>query len=784
MIESTVLFQEAIERDSRSFRARFLIGSQVVEGDVRSVTVHKGSTGESEFNPGAVFCSYIEAVVDNCSEALEGRELQLQIGIMTNTDLENPVYEYLRIGMFRVRKPSTSRHRTTFTAHGRIASSMNGLFTPPQTMTLAAVASAITSQTGVLVQFASGIDTSLPIRGSLEDMTCREALSVIASVVGGYATETAAGDVIIRPFETTVTAEYTQDVMTELPTFADYDTEITGVEVIVLEPGYDEDGEETEGISYTYGDPVNVEISNPYMTEQAFAAFRSSIVGLTYRSGHVPLALGDPRIEPWDTVQVTTVDEDIFVVPCMEIAIIYDGGLQTTVDAPGLQDETQVEGSLAKAVRTAAAAGAAAANARRAAEQAEADADTAASAATAAQNSASAAQASASSAASSAAAAQSSARSAASSAEQARQDASSAASSATQANVHANSALTQLSVVEDVLDVLGWISKHATYKASTDPEVEPGKYYFIRSGSGTSADPYTYSVVSTPTGSPAANSYYELDRIDEAVSNYVSTHLALDNAGLWVIKDSHGYKILLANDGLKVYDAAGNLVSTFGENITLSSLRSQYIGGENAYIVFNAQDGSINIGGSRVTIGGSKTLTQMLDDIAAAVTNVEVQYAAGTSPTEAPESGWSASTPIWQEGQYIWQRTATTKNGTTAYSNTACIQGAAGSDGQDGEDATLLKIDSSRGVLFKSNNFSTVLTVTIYKGGKRITNASAMHAEYGAGAYLQWYWRKFDDSDWRTMLVSDSHITDDGFTLTITPDDVDEKIVFKCDLIV
>ena len=102
--------------------------------------------------------------------------------------------------------------------------------------------------------------------------------------------------------------------------------------------------------------------------------------------------------------------------------------------------------------------------------------------------------------------------------------------------------------------------------------------------------------------------------------------------------------------------------------------------------------------------------------------------------------------------------------------------------GDAGEDATILRIDSSRGVLFKNNYFSTVLTVTIQRGPLTITNASAMHAEYGAGAYLQWYWRKFDDEDWKIMLVTDSHITNDGFTLTVTPNDVDEKIVFKCEL--
>lgn len=99
-----------------------------------------------------------------------------------------------------------------------------------------------------------------------------------------------------------------------------------------------------------------------------------------------------------------------------------------------------------------------------------------------------------------------------------------------------------------------------------------------------------------------------------------------------------------------------------------------------------------------------------------------------------------------------------------------------------GEDATVLRIDSSRGVLFKNNVFATVLTVTITKGALIISDVSAMKAEYGSGAFLQWYWRKSDDDDWKVMLVTDSHITNGGFRLDITPDDVDEKIVFKCEL--
>jgi hypothetical protein len=392
--------------------------------------------------------------------------------------------------------------------------------------------------------------------------------------------------------------------MTEVPTFADYDTEITGVEVIVVEPGYDEEGEETEGISYTYGDPVNVEISNPYMTEQAFTAFRSSIVGLTYRSGHVPLALGDPRIEPWDTVQVTTVDGDVFVVPCMEIAIVYDGGVQTTVDAPGLEDETQVEGSVAKAVRTAAAAGSAAANARRAAEQAEADAQAASTAADQATQAA--------------ATAQESADSAIESAQEALESAGSASASASQAlisagfaNEAANSSLLQLSNVENVIGIVNWITDHGSYVRTEDTTVQDRKIYYI-------LEDGVYTEVTDPNDDDI-DDYYELV-IDESLVNYVASHLVLTDEGLFVLNNGTAYKLLLSATGAQIQDENGIPAVTYGATGTeFSQFKPFYIGNDDAYILFTpateSTDASITIGGTNVNLGGGQTLAQLLQQI-------------------------------------------------------------------------------------------------------------------------------------------------------------------------
>ena len=98
-------------------------------------------------------------------------------------------------------------------------------------------------------------------------------------------------------------------------------------------------------------------------------------------------------------------------------------------------------------------------------------------------------------------------------------------------------------------------------------------------------------------------------------------------------------------------------------------------------------------------------------------------------------------------------------------------------------DAVILRVDSTRGIVFKNNWYDTQLRVTIIKGAKIITNLQALQEEFGPGACLRWFFRKQADQEWSQMSASDSHITEGGFAMNVTPDDVDEQITFQCDLI-
>lgn len=145
-------------------------------------------------------------------------------------------------------------------------------------------------------------------------------------------------------------------------------------------------------------------------------------------------------------------------------------------------------------------------------------------------------------------------------AEQAVEDAKDAADAADSARGSASLALNQLDIIENVVGVLDLLSKNGTYQRTKDTTVMDGKWYFTQTGT-----PPTYQVVSNPTGDPSAQGWYELTGIHQAVQNYVSSHLVLDNNGLWLQTDTSNAKLFLSStEGVVLYGAGGTPVAKYG----------------------------------------------------------------------------------------------------------------------------------------------------------------------------------------------------------------------------
>ena len=100
------------------------------------------------------------------------------------------------------------------------------------------------------------------------------------------------------------------------------------------------------------------------------------------------------------------------------------------------------------------------------------------------------------------------------------------------------------------------------------------------------------------------------------------------------------------------------------------------------------------------------------------------------------------------------------------------------------EITTLLRIESSRGTVFKNDQVSTVLSAVIYHGTQRITDYETMKSVFGSGAYLQWKWQRLGEESYGIISASDTRFSDNGFKFTLNPEDVDTKVTFMCELIV
>ena len=159
------------------------------------------------------------------------------------------------------------------------------------------------------------------------------------------------------------------------------------------------------------------------------------------------------------------------------------------------------------------------------------------------------------------------------------------------------------------------------------------------------------------------------------------------------------------------------------------------------------------------------------------------EYAVSDRTTDSPQTDeWSRESPAWEEGKFIWRRFIYVYGDGHAEIGTPAL--STGGSGKDGEDAVTLRIESSRGTVFKNDKVSTVLSVVIYQGSKRITDSIALKSTFGGSAYLQWKWMRLDDESFGIISSGDPRFSDNGFRFTLSPDDVDTKVTFMCELIV
>ena len=106
-----------------------------------------------------------------------------------------------------------------------------------------------------------------------------------------------------------------------------------------------------------------------------------------------------------------------------------------------------------------------------------------------------------------------------------------------------------------------------------------------------------------------------------------------------------------------------------------------------------------------------------------------------------------------------------------------------GNEGEKGDDAVILYIDSSNGTTFKNTGVATILTVSIFVGGECIDTSAKMHARFGNQAYIEWQFKRQGETDFYPIPRDDKRLSDEGFIFTLNPQDVDIRTTINCNLI-
>lgn len=164
------------------------------------------------------------------------------------------------------------------------------------------------------------------------------------------------------------------------------------------------------------------------------------------------------------------------------------------------------------------------------------------------------------------------------SAMKAEKSANDAEEEAQRANTAANLAMSDLSLVERVVDVVNWIAQHGEYQHVDENETSPieGKRYFTRTGT----DPdYVYAMVVSVAedDNPYANDWYEVKSLDEAITNFIDTHLVLLNDRMVLQNDVNNRMEFIPGTGVLDIWTGGRKVASYGSETVIGNPESIHI---------------------------------------------------------------------------------------------------------------------------------------------------------------------------------------------------------------
>ena len=298
-------FLSAVNGAEPVYCCKLDFGNNVTVNDLFSVSYSGGSCSESIVPGGTVIANAKVELSALPATVRKGSTCTLYFGVNG---------EYAAQGVLTVKKIEKSGERLSVTLEDNMAKTEKGYFSslsyPSTTLKML---SEIATKCGVAFN-TSGL-TAVTIKDMPEGYTCREIIGYIAGLYGKFAVCDRTGKIAFKWFETT--AVQLSDFCYDTPTVATDD--ITVGRVVCGD--------------FTAGTGTAITYDCLFMTQNQLNTVQKSLNGFKYRTGEIPLRLGNMLIDAWDMLSITYGGETV-KIPAATISVAYNGGLSMTIEAP------------------------------------------------------------------------------------------------------------------------------------------------------------------------------------------------------------------------------------------------------------------------------------------------------------------------------------------------------------------------------------------------------------------------------------------------------------------
>ncbi len=301
-------FLSAINGAEPVYCCKLDFGNNVTVNDLFSVSYSGGSCSESIVPGGTVIANAKVELSALPASVRKGSTCTLYFGVNG---------EYAPQGVFTIKKIEKSGERLSVTLEDNMAKTEKGYFSslayPSTTLKML---SEIATKCGVAFN-TSGL-TAVTIKDKPEGYTCREIIGYIAGLYGKFTVCDRTGKIAFKWFDTT--AVRLSDFCYDTPTVATDD--ITVGRVVCGD--------------FTAGTGTAITYDCLFMTQNQLNTVQKSLNGFKYRTGEIPLRLGNMLIDAWDMVSITYGGETV-KIPAANISVTYNGGLSMTIEAPATE---------------------------------------------------------------------------------------------------------------------------------------------------------------------------------------------------------------------------------------------------------------------------------------------------------------------------------------------------------------------------------------------------------------------------------------------------------------